>query len=149
MASDRVGNKVANISTSAASTNSQLLATVAASRDNQESSGRDARKAGRRANRNPKLTSSTRPMKMVKIHASRVSLPKACTDCTMPERVMKVPKMVRKKVRMTKTKVHRRNSPRRSCTFIECSIAVAVNQGSRPAFSTGSQAQNPPQPSTS
>jgi hypothetical protein len=88
-------------------------------------------------------------MKMVKIQASRVSLPKACTDCTMPERVMKVPKMVRKKVRMTRMKVQRRSSPRRCSTFIECSIAVAVNQGRRPAFSTGSQAQNPPQPSTS
>ena len=31
--------------------------------------------------------------------------------------------------------------PRRSCTITECTNAVAVSQGRKDAFSTGSQAQ--------
>ena len=85
-------------------------------------------------------------MKPVNSIASQGSSPKACTDCTMPERVMKVPKMVRKNVRMTSVKFQTRSIPRRSWTITECRKAVAVNQGSRPAFSTGSQPQKPPQP---
>ena len=38
--------------------------------------------------------------------------------------------------------------PRRSCSITECSNAVATSHGSRATFSTGSQAQYPPQPST-
>ena len=34
-------------------------------------------------------------------------------------------------------------------TIVEWKKAVAVSQGRKPAFSTGSQAQNPPQPSSS
>ena len=37
---------------------------------------------------------------------------------------------------------------RRSCTITECSSAVAVSHGMNAAFSTGSQAQYPPQPRT-
>ncbi len=88
-------------------------------------------------------------MKMVNISASSRSSPKACTDCTMPERVMKVPNRVRKKVMMTSVTFHTRSMPRRSCTITECRKAVAVNHGSSPAFSTGSQPQKPPQPSSS
>jgi hypothetical protein len=75
------------------------------------------------------------------ISASCRSSPKACTDCTTPERVMNVPKMVRKNVMMTSVTFHTRSIPRRSCTMTECRNAVAVNHGNRPAFSTGSQPQ--------
>ena len=85
----------------------------------------------------------------MKIQASCVSCPNACTDCTIPERVMKVPKMVRKKVRMISVTFQTFIIPRRSWIMIECRKAVAVSQGRKPAFSTGSQPQKPPQPSSS
>jgi hypothetical protein len=88
-------------------------------------------------------------MKTVNIHASFGSSPNACTDETTPERVMKVPKMVRKKVTMTSDMFHTRSMLRRSCTITECRNAVAVNQGRSAAFSTGSHIQYPPQPSSS
>ena len=88
-------------------------------------------------------------MKMVKSCVSSLLSPNACTDCTTPERVMKVPKIVRKNVIVTSETFHTRSMPRRSCTITECRKAVAVNHGSAPAFSTGSQPQKPPQPSSS
>src|SRR5258708_25972460 len=81
--------------------------------------------------------------------ASHLSSPKAWTDCTTPDRVIKVPKIVRKNVTITSVTFHTRSMPRRSCTRTECRNAVAVNHGSRPAFSTGSQFQQPPHPSVS
>ena len=62
---------------------------------------------------------------------------------------MKVPKIVRKNVRMTSVTFQTRSMLRRSCTITECKKAVAVNHGSAPAFSTGSHPQNPPHPSSS
>src|SRR6476646_7792310 len=88
-------------------------------------------------------------MNPVNSHARILSSPKACTDCTTPERVMNVPKIVKKNVTMTSVTFHTRSMPRRSWTMTECRNAVAVNHGSRPAFSTGSQPQKPPQPSSS
>ncbi len=80
-------------------------------------------------------------MKPVNSRASSGSSPNACTDCTMPDRVMNVPKMVRKNVMMTSDTFQTRSMPRFSWTITECRNAVAVNHGSRPAFSTGSQPQ--------
>ena len=54
---------------------------------------------------------------------------------------MNVPKIVRKNVTMTSVTFQTRSMLRRSCTITECRNAVAVNHGSSPAFSTGSQAQ--------
>ena len=62
---------------------------------------------------------------------------------------MNVPKIVRKNVMMTSVTFQTRSMPRRSCTMTEWRNAVAVNHGSRPAFSTGSQPQKPPHPSSS
>ena len=73
--------------------------------------------------------------------ASTLSSPNACTDCTTPERVMNVPKIVRKNVTMTSVTFQMRSMLRRSCTITECRKAVAVNHGRRPAFSTGSHIQ--------
>ncbi len=80
-------------------------------------------------------------MKMLKSIASSGSSPKAWTDCTTPDRVMNVPKIVRKNVRITSVMFQTRSIPRRSCTMTECRNAVAVNHGSNPAFSTGSHPQ--------
>src|ERR1039457_2367472 len=73
---------------------------------------------------------------------------KAWTELTEPERVRKVPKMQRKKVAEMRTMFQTFIMPFFSCIITECRNAVAVIQGSSEAFSTGSQAQYPPQPST-
>src|SRR3954466_11606104 len=88
-------------------------------------------------------------MKIVNIIASARSSPKECTDCTTPDRVMNVPKIVRKNVTITSATFQTRSIERRSCTSTECRNAVDVNHGRSPAFSTGSQAQKPPQPNSS
>ena len=89
----------------------------------------------------PKLTVTIVTMNPANKRASIGSSPNACTDCTTPERVMNVPKMVRKNVVMTSVMFHTRSMLRRSCTITECRNAVAVNHGRRPAFSTGSHPQ--------
>src|SRR6266404_3434843 len=70
----------------------------------------------------------------------------AWTELTMPERVIIVPKMHKKKEEATSTAFHTFIMPFFSCIMTECKYAVALNQGSSEAFSTGSQAQYPPQP---
>ena len=67
----------------------------------------------------------------------------------MPLRVMYVPTIVSRNVNMTSVTFQTRSMLRRSCTITEWRKAVAVNHGSAPAFSTGSQPQKPPQPSSS
>ena len=88
----------------------------------------------------PKKPSSSGPI---------VELLNACTEATTPLRVKKVPRMVSAKVAHSKERFQTRNMPRRSCTITECRYAVPVSQGKNDAFSTGSHAQYPPQPSTS
>ena len=66
-----------------------------------------------------------------------------------PERVRKVAKMVSRKVSDTSDRFHIFSIPRCSWIITEWRNAVAVSQGSRDAFSTGSQNQYPPQPSSS
>jgi hypothetical protein len=75
--------------------------------------------------------------------------PKACTDESTPERVRKVPRIVSANVATIRFRFHSLSIPRRSCTITECRKAVAVSHGMNDAFSTGSHAQYPPQPSTS
>ena len=73
---------------------------------------------------------------------------KECTELMTPERVRKVPRMVRAKVATDSERFQTRISPRRSWTRTECRYAVPQSQGRRAAFSTGSQPQKPPHPST-
>src|SRR5215471_16867642 len=75
-------------------------------------------------------------------------LAKACTELTTPLRVRKVPSMHNKKVQNTSHTFHTFIMPRFSCIITECRKAVPVSQGSNEAFSTGSQPQYPPHPST-
>jgi len=58
-----------------------------------------------------------------------------------PLRVRKVPKSEREKAPATSTAFQTRSMFFFSCTITECRNAVAVNHGSRPAFSTGSHIQ--------
>ena len=64
-----------------------------------------------------------------------------------PDRVRNVPKRVSQNVRQMRNTFHTFIIPRRSWIMIECRNAEAVSQGRKAAFSTGSQAQGPPQPS--
>ena len=57
--------------------------------------------------------------------------------------------MVSENVATSRLRFHTRNMPRRSCTSTEWMYAVPVSQGSSDAFSTGSHAHTPDQPSTS
>ncbi len=74
---------------------------------------------------------------------------KECTELKTPERVMNVPRMVSRYVAIIKITVQPLRTPLRSTSSAEWTAAVAVSQGRNEAFSTGSHAQYPPQPSTS
>ena len=87
----------------------------------------------------PKKPSSSGPM---------VDSENEWTDSMTPERVRKVPRMVRLNATTTSERFQMRNSPRRCWTITEWRYAVPTSQGRRAAFSTGSQPQKPPQPST-
>ena len=56
--------------------------------------------------------------------------------------------MVRANVALSRMRFQIRSIPRRSWTITEWMYAVPVSHGSRLAFSTASQPQTPPQPST-
>src|SRR5919199_3132320 len=73
---------------------------------------------------------------------------KAWTLEITPLRVMKVPRIARRNAETTSVTFHLRSIPRFSCTMIECRKAVFTSQGRNEAFSTGSHAQYPPQPSS-
>jgi hypothetical protein len=66
---------------------------------------------------------------------------KECTELKMPERVMKVPRIVRMKLARARLMVHILSIRLRSWTMVECMKAVAVSHGRKDAFSTGSHAQ--------
>src|SRR5215210_5605267 len=66
----------------------------------------------------------------------------------IPLRVMNVPKIESRNADTTSVTFHLRSMPRFSCTIIECRNAVLTSHGSSDAFSTGSHAQYPPQPSS-
>ena len=71
------------------------------------------------------------------------------TEEMTPLLVRNVPKIVRENVRITSAMFHTFSMFFFSWIMMECRYAVAVNHGMIAAFSTGSQAQYPPQPKTS
>jgi hypothetical protein len=73
---------------------------------------------------------------------------KLWTLAMTPDRVMNVPKMLSRKVPMISPKFHRLSMPRFSWIMTEWRNAVIVSHGRKLAFSTGSQAQYPPHPSS-
>src|SRR6476659_7532663 len=73
---------------------------------------------------------------------------KLWTLLNTPLRVMNVPSRVSRKVVIPRTSVQSRILPRRCSTIAEWRNAVPLSQGRKLAFSTGSQAQAPPHPST-
>ncbi len=75
------------------------------------------------------------------------SLAKLCTEVSTPERTRKVPSSDSEKVTIARKIVQIFRASRFSITLVQWSRAVPASQGIREAFSTGSQNQNPPQPS--
>ena len=73
---------------------------------------------------------------------------KACTEVSTPERTRKVPSRLSPKVTMARRMVQLLSVSRFSTTATECNSAVPASQGMNEAFSTGSQNQKPPQPSS-
>ncbi len=67
---------------------------------------------------NPKPTMMTAKKNPIRIEPSDDS-EKACTEVMTPDRVRKVPRMVRAKVATESDRFHTRISPRRSCTSTE------------------------------
>ncbi|MCZ7524980.1 MAG: hypothetical protein M5U14_00460 [Acidimicrobiia bacterium] len=143
-----IGKTVPSSTTKANPAKARLLARNAASRDTGESMRPGARSRSPRQATRATPVAVTTPRK-VSSHGPMADSEKACTELTTPERVRKVPRIVRQKVAITSDRFQTRSMPRRSWTITECRKAVPVSQGSSDAFSTGSQAQNPPQPSTS
>src|SRR6476619_4772830 len=87
----------------------------------------------------------------IKNPANQLPTGDCANECTLemiPLRVMNVPKMESRNVETTSVTFHFRSMPRFSCTIMECRNAVFTSQGSSDAFSTGSHAQYPPQPSS-
>ena len=66
----------------------------------------------------------------------------------MPERTMKAPISEKEKARMASRIVQLFSVPRFSTTMAECRSAAEISQGMKLTFSTGSQAHQPPQPSS-
>mmetsp|Transcript_6871 Transcript_6871/g.10807 ORF Transcript_6871/g.10807 Transcript_6871/m.10807 type:complete len:212 (+) Transcript_6871:1378-2013(+) len=76
------------------------------------------------------------------------SLAKACTDVITPERTINVPINEKLNAIIASRMVQLFRLSRFSTTIAECSNAAARSQGIKDAFSTGSQNQKPPQPSS-
>ena len=123
-----------------ADTNTTLFSTKADSRLTTESSSGCPRSWSLRHARSPRDETSTKarnPRKYIPTGPDE----KAWIEESTPERVRKVPKMVRLKAMMISSRFQVLSMPRRSCTCTECRNAVAGSQGMKAAFSTGSQAQ--------
>ncbi len=70
-----------------------------------------------------------------------VEAPKAWMESRIPERTRNVPMTASTPVPRMSEAFQTFSIPRRSWIITECRKAVPVSQGSREAFSTGSQAQ--------
>ena len=76
------------------------------------------------------------------------SLANVCTEFKIPDLTKKVPATLRMKVSKQRMITHSYKVFLFSKTITECINAVIANQGSKEAFSTGSQNQKPPQPNS-
>ena len=139
-ASDRSGKTVPKKTVKAAATRKRLFRRKVDSRETTESSTPSARRRSMReasSEKEPRSTSARKPRKKTPIEP----WVKEWTEPMIPERVRKVPKIVRPKVRMIRERFQSLSMRRRSWTITECRNAVAVSHGMKAAFSTGSHAQ--------
>ena len=133
--------------TKAATVSSRLLATSAPSRLTMAKTPLASSVPARRANsiKAPPMKTPSRS----RMNTPRSgSLAKAWTEVMTPDRTIKVPISEKPKARIDSSMVQALSASRFSTTMAECKSAVANSQGMNEAFSTGSQNQNPPQPSS-
>ena len=87
--------------------------------------------------------------KKIKINVPLVgSFAKVCIELSIPDLTKKVPLILNENVAIESTTVQFFRKLLFSKTIIVCNSAVKQNQGIKETFSTGSQNQNPPQPSS-
>ena len=120
--------------------NSRLLAKKAPVRDTGESMEPPTRMSSPRHAMRPTVVATTRAKNPRSIGPMPDSV-KECTESSTPDLVMKVPRMVRANVALSRDRFQTRSIPRRSWTMTECRNAVPVSHGRNEAFSTGSHAQ--------
>ena len=141
------GYRVPKRTVAVAVASNRLFSTKAPSRLTGANRPPDFKSGARTAYRisDPPITSTKNPR--IKYPRSG-SVAKAWTDVRMPERTIKVPNRLSEKVKIASKMVHDFKVSRRSTTTAECSKAVPASHGMNEAFSTGSQNQKPPQPSS-
>ena len=100
-------------------TNNRLLTRKAPSRLTGESMPPGEWRRSPRQAMSPTPVTSTTPKKASK-SGPMDELENECTDWVTPERVRKVPRMVRLKAATTNDRFQIRNRPRRCCTITEC-----------------------------
>ena len=147
--SESNGSKVPHNTAKAAPRSMRLLNRNADSRDKNDSIWFSLRSCGHRHATSTTPSAIRLPMNPRKMNAIFVFSANVCTDSMSPERVRKVAKMVSTKVRITSPMFQTLSIPRFSWIWMEWRNAVAERNGSNEAFSTGSQNQYPPHPSSS
>ena len=112
------GHTVPSSTANANTEKNTLLNRNAPSRDNGESMRPGARSRSPRQPMRPTVT-STMAVKNVRIQMPIPDSVNACTESSTPDRVRKVPRIVRANVAQSSARFHTRNMPRRSCTITE------------------------------
>src|SRR5579862_2107330 len=146
-ASEMSGARVPANTVPAAMTSSTLLNSRKDSRAPSSKPAVDFKSGARQAysvSAPPTMMMRNARMKMPRLGSAA----KECTDTSTPERTRKVPSMLSEKARIASSSVQLLNSPRLSVTASEWMSAVPTSHGMKEAFSTGSQNQKPPQPSS-
>src|SRR5688572_15456744 len=139
-ASERIGKRVPQSTENAIPTRSRLLNRDADSRLTIDASSTSAPSSGHRVERRVKAQ-TPRAIREPRDHHPTGDWGEVCTLAVTPDRVRKVPKIVSRKVTMTRVRFHRFSIPRFSWIITEWRKAVIVSHGRKLAFSTGSQAQ--------
>ena len=132
---------------SAAEVSSRLLIASAVSRltgENTAFAFRSGARQAKSANEPPMVAAMIARMKTPRSG----SLAKAWTEVRTPERTRNVPSRLKAKASSARNTVQAFIASRRSQTMALCNRAAPASQGSSEAFSTGSQNQKPPQPSS-
>ena len=142
------GKNVTQKMTSASATSNMFWATNTASRLNTESIVASERKLSRRHSTRPIEASTITETIATNAMSSVGSGTKAWIEDRIPERTRKSPTIAITPASSTSETFHVFSRPRFSWIMIEWMYAVATSHGMSAAFSTGSQPQKPPHPSS-
>ena len=143
------GNMVPQITAKVTPRRTRLFRRNADSRESKDSNCRSLLRSGSRQIMRISANAPVTPMHPRKIHAIVRFCANEWTDSISPDRVRNVAKIVMRKVTTTSPMFHTFSIPRLFWIITECRKAVATSQGRSDAFSTGSQNQKPPHPSSS